>query len=494
MKTIKKLSKYLLILFVGMSGACTDLISLTPGVIDPNTFPNTEEDAKALAISCYIPFSSNWYNGIFTVNQKGYQIVSDVTTDLGTCRWNGWNAIIYQNWNADTREVTTVFYNYVREYSKFTYTLNILENMDINENVKTRAIAEVKCARGFMGYLLYSWFGPFSVASIDQLQDPLSNEVVPRPTDEEMVAIIEKDLKEAAADLSYQYSEAEFGRFTKGLCNTLLLKLYMLEEQWGKAVEIGRELTNPLYGYDLVRTSYADIFSYSNQHNEEIVFAAVCNEKNAQLWLAHVLPNVYPTQNTRIIKWNGYKIPWDFYSTFESNDKRLETIISSFKATNGTTYTKTNPGNYLREGAIPMKYGEDPNALGEESSIDWIVYRYADVLTLLAEAIVRENNTVTQEALDLVNDVRGRAGLTGYTLARYLTGGATQFLEDVLLERGHELWFEGVRREDLIRHGKYKQAAIQKGSTTAQDWYTRMPLPQAAINEGKGLINQNPGY
>ena len=493
MKTIKKLSKYLIILFVIIGGACTDLETQLSGVIDPNSFPKTEDDVKALAISCYVPFSSNRYNGIFTVSQKGYQIVGDVTTDLGNCRWNGWNAIIYQNWNADT-EVITYFYNYVRDYNKFTYILSMIENTDINENVKKRAIAEVKCARGFMGYLLYSWFGPFSVATIDQLQDPLSNEVVPRPTDEQMVAIIEKDLKEAAVDLNYKYSGSEFGRFTKGVCNTLLLKLYMLDQQWDKATEIGRELKNPLYGYDLVRTSFADIFTFTNQQNSEIIFATVCNQKNAQLWLAHVLPNIYPTQNTRIVKWNGYKIPWEFMSTFETNDKRLSSIISTFKGTNGTTYTKTNPGNYLREGAIPMKYGEDPNALGEESSIDWIVFRYADVLTLLAEAIVRENNTVTQEALDLVNDVRGRAGLTAYTLARYSTGGATKFFEDVLLERGHELWFEGVRREDLIRHGKYKEAAIQKGSTTAQDWYVRMPLPQKVINEGKGQIKQNPEY
>ena len=46
---------------------------------------------------------------------------------------------------------------------------------------------------------------------------------------------------------------------------------------------------------------------------------------------------------------------------------------------------------------MPVKYGEDPDATGEESQVDWIVYRYADVLTLLAEAIVREGNTVTRK-------------------------------------------------------------------------------------------------
>lgn len=493
MKTMNKFFKYILILFIAVGSACTELETQVSGVIDPNNFPKTEDDAKALVTACYIPFRSNWYGGIFTVNIRGYQVVGDVTTDLGTCRWNGWNAPIYQNWNPDT-DVVTFFYQYVRDLNKFTYVLDMIEKMEINENIKKRSIAEVKCARGFMGYLLYSWFGPVSVATIEQLNNPLTNEIIPRPTDAEMVAFIEQNLIEAAVDLEYKYPDTEFGRFTKGLCNTLLLKLYMLDKQWDKAVLMGRELQDSRYGYDLVRTSYSDIFKYNNQRNKEIIFASACDAKNAQLWLAHVLPNVYPTQNTNIVKWNGYKIPWSFFSTFESNDKRLSTIISSFKGTNGITYTQNNPGNYLREGAIPMKYGEDPNALGEESSIDWIVYRYADVLTLLAEAIVRDGNAVKQEALNLLNDVRGRAGLTVYTLSRYTSGGAEKFLEDVLLERGHEFWFEGLRREDLIRHGKYKEVALQKGSTTAQDWYDRMPIPQKVINEGRGQIKQNPGY
>lgn len=69
------------------------------------------------------------------------------------------------------------------------------------------------------------------------------------------------------------------------------------------------------------------------------------------------------------------------------------------------------------------------------------------------------------------------------------------FLETVLLERGKELWFEGARRTDLIRYGKYIEYAKKyKGSTTAKDYMTLMPLPQSVIDESKGKIAQNPGY
>ena len=140
-----------------------------------------------------------------------------------------------------------------------------------------------------------------------------------------------------------------------------------------------------------------------------------------------------------------------------------------------------------------VKYGEDPAATGEESQVDWIVYRYADVLTLLSEAIVRQNNAVTEEALDLLNQVRTRAGIPAYTLSDIKD--VQDFLDKVLEERGHELWFEGARRTDLIRHGKYIEYARKyRNSVTAQDYMNLMPLPQSVINESKGQVIQNPGY
>lgn len=495
MKTYKLIYKLCLVaLIVAHTTSCTKLDMQLSGVISPTEFPKTERDAEALVVGCYIPFRSSGYDGIFTVNNDGYQIISDMSTDIGDCQWdNGlWNAAVYQNWNAET-EVVTKFYNYLRDLNRFTMVLDLLENMDINADRKAQAIAEVKAARGFMGYLLYSWFGPVSVAQIDQLQDPLSVDVIPRLEDEEMVEQIESDLREAAEVLPYRYDASEYGRFTKGLVHMVLMKLYMLESRWDDAVTVGRELGDAKYGYGLVR-SYADVFTYENQRNEEIIFAATTDRTNAQLWLAHVLPGSYPTENQSIAKWNGYRVTWKFYETFDPSDDRLSVLPGSFTGTDGVAYSKNNPGSAMVRGAIPVKYGEDPGAVGEDSAIDWIVYRYADVLTLLAEAIVRSENVVTEEAVGLLNQVRLRAQIQRYDFARYAQGGVQQFLDDILLERGHELWFEGARREDLIRHGKYVAYARAKGSTTTQEWFTRMPLPQRVIIEGKGLINQNSNY
>ena len=99
---------------------------------------------------------------------------------------------------------------------------------------------------------------------------------------------------------------------------------------------------------------------------------------------------------------------------------------------------------------------------------------------------------VTQEAIDLLNQVRTRAKLDAYSMSDIKN--VQDFLDKVLEERGHEFWWEGVRRADLIRHGKYIQSAIDRGSTTTKPEFVLFPLPQSVINEGKGIIIQNPGY
>lgn len=487
---------YIFLFLLPFSG-CTNLDSEMYDVINPTIFPKTEEDAEALVTSAaYAPFQSNWYSGIFTVAQGGIQIIGDMTTDIGNCRWGDdvWNGVIIPEFTPYTGGVTS-FYDYVRDISKMTLAISRVEAVSMDQNKKDRLVAELRCARGWLAYLLYDWFGPIPVATLEQLQNPLKEEILARPTKEWMVTYIETELTEAAKVLPavYSASSSDYGRMNAGLAYTVLMKLYMHEGRWSDAVTCGRELMKPEYGYAL-EANYEDIFTLENEGNHEIIWA--CQEKRdicEELWLAHVLPSQYITKNENIQKWNGYRVPWEFYNTFDPQDKRLKVLVGEFTDEEGTTYNQQNPGSEVLElGALPVKYGEDPNATGEESEVDWVVYRYADVLTLMAEALVRSGNAVTSEAVGLLSDVHERAGLGRYGVGDF--AGVQDFLDKVLQERGHELWFEGCRRSDLIRHGKYVSTAQAKGSVTAADYFNVMPLPQSAITNGKGIVLQNPTY
>lgn len=478
--------------------SCTNLESEMYNVINPGIFPTNEEDARSLVTSAaYAPFRSSWYSGLYASSQGGIHVISDMTSDIGDCQWNDavWPDMISMNFTANSFGVTDTYKTYIRDISKMTITMERIANVPMKEEVKAQLQAELHCGRGWLAYVLYDMYGPIQIASSEILNNPLTDEVAPRVSQEEMVKFIEDDMKAAIAVLpaTYPVSDKNYGRFTKGLAYTVLMKLYMHEKNWAKAVECGRELMKPEYGYRLME-NYKDIFTLENEGNPETIWACVCSRSvNQQMWLAHVLSSEYPTHNPNIQKWGGYRVLWSFYHTFNPADKRLEVLVGEFTDEDGTLYNEENPGSVLVKGAMPVKYGEDPDATGEESQIDWIVYRYADVLTLLAEAMVRQGNAVTPEAVELLNRVHTRAGLTAYTPADF--AGTDEFLEAVLTERGHELWFEGVRRSDLIRYGRYIEYARKyKQSLTAQDYMNVMPLPQSVIDESKGKIIQNSKY
>lgn len=494
---MKKIYLLVSILALMLCSSCTDLTEKEYDIIGSGMFPKTAEDADGLVTAAaYGPFVSNWYSGVFTVAETGVQTYTEMTTDIGYCQWNDvvWPDLLNVNFTPNSSGPTRTYKNYINSISKMTQALERLKNMEIDDDVKNQYMAEVHCGRGWLAYILYDLYGPLQIASPELLSSG-KDEVLPRSTAEETVKFIEDDLQEAIKYLPARYhkGDANYGRFTKAVAYTVLMKLYMHEKEWKKAVACGKELMEPEYGFQLV-PHYKDIFTLENEGNDETIWAAVCSTSgNQQLWLAHVLSSEYPTKNTSIQKWGGYRVLWDFYHTFDPKDERLQVLVGDFVGTDGVEYNEKNPGTVLFGGAMPIKYGEDPNATGEESQIDWIVFRYADVLTLLAEAECRADNRVSEEAVSLLNRVHQRAGLAPYKLSDFASSEA--FLDAVLLERGHELWFEDCRRTDLIRYGKYIEYAKKyRHSTTAADYMTLMPLPQSIIDEGKGQVVQNPGY
>jgi hypothetical protein len=502
MKTIKYLILTLL-LTMGLQ-SCT-LESVRYDDISPLKYPRTERDARDMVTAnAYEAFRNNGYSGLFNA-ATGVQLNTDMASDYGYCSWDdggSWRRLMSASYGpADTRNVTNIWRDYGNYISRMTLTIDRISEMDIDDDVKTQLIAELRCGRGFLAFILYDLYGTIIVADVETLKVPHEEKILPRQTDEETRAFIVTELTEAAKvlPLSYQNGDPNYGRFTKGLCHMVLLKFYMQTRQWEKAETEGRELMKPEYGYDLV-PEYKSVFTEANEKNKETIWAVNCRHGyQTHKWFPHVVPSNYQKYTGG---WGGYKMTWKFFKTFEDGDKRKETIIYEYVTASGVVLNEQNKGesgNSLAQGVIPLKYDVvSANVVGENSQIDWIVYRYADALTLLAEAVVRKGNVVTDEAVSLLNRVRTRAGLNAYSESDF--SSPRDFLDKLLMERGHELYFEGCRRQDLIRDGSYVDKMNEKRADFG--WATPMvtndrilfPLEESAIIEGQGIVKQNPGY
>jgi hypothetical protein len=505
---MKKISIYaviFLMLFVGMQSC--ELQSEQFSEVDPAIYPAAANDARDLVTSAaYVPFANDWYSGVFGV-ATGYFIDVDIATDYGYCSWDdggGWFRLMFAQWTPnDTRNVTNIWRDYLNKISKMTLTIDRIQSLQMDEKLKAQYVAELRCGRGFMAFIQWDMYGPIVVSDLENLKNPTGREILPRLSEDATREYIVTELTEAANDLPYSYKkgDANYGRFTKGLCHTVLMKLYMQTKQWDKAIAEGRELMKAEYGYDLL-PSYVDLFTRAHEKNVETIFSIDCKEGTMESgWYPHALPSDYVLPGVwEGGGWGGYKMTWDFFDTFEPGDERTTYIISEYTTSDGEVYNKENKGdklgNCLLHGVIPLKYALEP-VNGDACDIDFMVYRYADVLTLLSEAIVRQGNAVTTEAIGLLNQVRTRAKLTAYTQGDFT--GPRDFLDKLLMERAHEFWYEGCRRQDLIRDGSYIQTMQKKCLAYGEPFiatedYIRFPIQESIIIAGQGIVEQNKGY
>jgi hypothetical protein len=215
--------------------------------------------------------------------------------------------------------------------------------------------------------------------------------------------------------------------------------------------------------------------------------------------------------------WNGFTTLSDFYGKFEASDKRRGGnpypgmtfgILPGFLIGQQTNGSGTNlsdrtgapliftpqvklveTGSDLeRTGIRVIKYPIDYTG-GDNSNNDYVYFRLADVLLMKAEAILRGGTGTSagpygNTALSIVNYIRTHA-----------TRGATALgsisLDQLLDERGRELYWEGWRRQDLIRFGKFLQAWQEKAVSEAKRLIFPIPARSLAANPN---LTQNPGY
>ena len=131
-----------------------------------------------------------------------------------------------------------------------------------------------------------------------------------------------------------------------------------------------------------------------------------------------------------------------------------------------------------------IKYLIRPDAQRDQAGTDFIFFRFADALLMKAEAHFRKGET--GQALTIVNQIRATDPNN-----RGASPLASITEQDLLNERGRELYWEGWRRQDLIRFGVF---------TTAWEWKpvsgvhrVMFPIPQRALDTNPNLV-QIKGY
>ncbi|HEX7411314.1 MAG TPA: RagB/SusD family nutrient uptake outer membrane protein [Bacteroidales bacterium] len=471
-------------------GGCTkDLVPVDYSEINPSIFPQSEADVQAMVNACYYPLRGSWWDGINSTSERGIMFCLDATTEILSGKFDIQQYGHLLNFHP-TDDLAVFFYDwYYNKISRMTLTIDLINESKVSDEIKKKAIAQVRCARGLLAYDLYDMYGPLVIAPLEVLKNPMEEKPLARLSNDEMVKFIEDDLIAAANDLP-DPGATEYGRFSKGLAKMINIRLMLHEKKWDKVKALCDDIIQ--MNYYKLETDYVGMWGLNGARNsKEVIWAIPCDYDGTSenQWQLMVLPSNYPPLGG----WATVQSTWYFYDSFESADIRKTMLIAEYTGTDGILYNRANPGTNIDLGPIPLKINPDALRTTSLSTVDIIQYRYADVLLSKAEAIANMG-APDAEAMELVNVIRRRAGLQDKDLSDYSSLDA--FNDMILTERSHEYWCEnGQYRADLIRHGKFVSRCIElTQSPYANDSKIVFPFSLSKISEGKGLFIQNPGY
>ncbi|MGI6223975.1 MAG: RagB/SusD family nutrient uptake outer membrane protein [Prevotella sp.] len=376
--------------------------------------------------------------------------------------------------------------------------IQALEGKDLDET-QERCLGEAYFLRAHYYYILVRLYGGVPLRL--EPYEPGESTAIARASVDEVYSQIQSDCQKAIDILpaKSEYDDENVGRASKDAALTMMADMYLTlapdhTEYYQHVVNLCDSVT--ALGYDLTSCDFSDNFDALINNGPESIFEVQYSGNteydfwgnNPQSsWLSTFMG---PRNSNFVAGCYGWNQPTEeFMSQWEDGDTRKDLTVfyegcpdyegNEYKAT--YSYTGYNVRKFLVSKTISPEYNTSP--------ANFVVYRYADVLLMKAEALNELGQT--DEAAEPLNIVRNRAGLADVS-------GLTQeeMREKIIHERRMELAFEGHRWFDLIRldDGNYAISFLKSiGKSNVTKDRLLFPIPQTEI-DANPLMTQNPGY
>ncbi len=385
--------------------------------------------------------------------------------------------------------------------------------------------AMLRFLRDFYMYCLIDLYG------VSPYRDPFSTDYTVNPeylNRNEAFYFIVNDLKAIINDMP-EKSVADYGVPNRDAGLMFLAKMYLNKEVYVKEAGYDSSLIylNQIIdpGYYQLADNYFGMFGPDNHLNyrtsdDEAIFVAVLDDgdnyglDDRVIWVQHTFHYNQKLMGDFASNWNGCMAPEGYLNecwingTDTATDVRWvdSTIYPVMAVVNGFNYgqqydingnaLKTRGGTMLNftfecpldgaseeQGVRVLKYAPRNKPVNiRRVPNDFIIWRYADALLMKAECLARTGHM--DEALTIVNEIRAK---------RKAPQLASMELIDILRERGRELYWEGHRRQDMIRFGTFLLPKTNKDYASPETALL-IPIPQTAIEASDGKLQQNNGY
>ncbi len=447
---------------------------------------------------------------------RQYWQIQEVTTDEAVIGWNDGN-LVYLNtlqWNADNEFVRATydrfFYEiglcneFIRQTSDAKLAERGVKDSDVNAIRQYRAEARLLRALSYWHVIDLFGGGPFADENSQLGVSPTYR------TRKELFAFVEQELKSLDKGKVLLAPRGVYGRADRAMRWTLLSKLFLNAEVYtgtSRAADAAVYADSVLNaGYQLAPV-YANLFLADNSKTSasEIIFPITFDGLRTKTYggmtyLVHAPVGRAVSGASAGINsgWAGLRAKQQLTAVLKNSpasDTRQNLIVARGQNPNVDTIGVFSSGPLIakfRNVTSDGKAGSDTE--GNFPDTDFPMFRLGDVKLMKAEALLRSNGDLGA-ALTQVNDVRRRAG------APALTSFSANPLDDIFTERTREVFWEGQRRTDLIRFGRYTKnynwpfKGGTKGGADVDDIRKLFPLPTSDLVANPNLVgHQNPGY
>ena len=522
LRTCKALAAATALLFVG--AACTDLtVEPKSTVTEANIF-NDPASYKAFIAKIYVGLTVSGQqgpsgNGDISGIDEGFSSYlrllwehEELPTDEAVIGWGdvGLPEMNQQTWAVDNSFVVGMYariffqVGMANEFLRQTTDEKLAARGHTSSALKAE-VATYRAEARFLRALSY-WHGIDLYGNIPLVTeaDQLGSTPPQQATRADIYAFVVSELNAIANDLPAP-GAANYGRATTLAAHMLLAKLYLnagvytgTTNYTGALNEASQVIAGP-YSLDPV---YRNLFLADNNSSPEIVYAVPQDGLKTETWggmtfLVHASCGGSMNASDYGIDgcWWGLRLKQQAYNRYSAGDARSAVFYTSGQGVNVTSIGNFNDGiaapkfrNVTKTGAA----GSHPTF----PDTDFPMFRLADAYLIYAEAVLRGGGGTRAQALTYVNAIRQRA--YGNTSGNITDAQLT--LDFILDERGRELLWEGHRRTDLVRYGRFTGGTYiwaWKGGVAggiATDAHLDLyPLPANELVANPNL-HQNAGY
>jgi len=493
---MKKILYLSTVLFFIIVSGCTKLDETMYDKIPGDLYPENEAQVANLSVDAYkrmqnLADDGGWW---FLAQEISSDELAAPTRGSDWFDGGKWLDMHTHSWTNENEGVNRMWSTFWEGITSCNQIIDMLKTLEQNESIKAK-IAEVEVMRSFYYYLLMDNYGdaPYLTTAI-QPADFLPSKIKRAAIYDSIVNTVESNLKYLKL-IDNKYLATRYMGFS------LLAKLYLNAEvytgtpQWAKAGQYCDSVISGNYSFE---SNVLAAFKTNNEKSSEIIFSIPYDEDNFTGFRIHMRSLHYQSNLTFDMvagPWNGFAVVPTFFDTYEDGDIRKSSyfLYGPQKTITGAEIIESITGEPLdidpylpalkmdegaftpkqirTTGARAIKYEVKVGAK-ENLSNDFPLFRITDFYLMKAETEIRQGRSGDQ----WINPIRERAGVSTWTSAT---------LNQLLAERGRELWLEGHRRQDQIRFNTFGNSWWEK---TASDQSRRtFPIPKWAIDANPNL-------